>query len=64
MGHLVVATENLQVEKYPGDMLGPTYHEVRIVKNPLTMEGPVVTVPDRPGLGVEVDWEIVRDHLC
>ena len=52
MGHLVVATENMQVEKYPGDMLGPTYHEVRIVKEPIAIEGPVVTVPDRPGLGV------------
>ncbi|HEY7329570.1 MAG TPA: enolase C-terminal domain-like protein [Gemmataceae bacterium] len=64
MGHLAVATENLQVEKYPGDMLGPMYHEVRIAKNPLVIEGPVVTVPDRPGLGVEVDWDIVREHVC
>jgi L-alanine-DL-glutamate epimerase-like enolase superfamily enzyme len=64
MGHLVAATQNLQVEKYPGDMLGPTYHEVRIVKEPIAIEGPIVTVPDRPGLGVEVDWRLVREHLC
>lgn len=64
MGHLVVSTENLQVEKYPGDMLGPVYHEMRIVKEPIAIEGPIVTVPDRPGLGVEVDWGLVRDHLC
>jgi L-alanine-DL-glutamate epimerase-like enolase superfamily enzyme len=64
MGHLVVATANLQVEKYPGDMLGPIYHEVRIVKEPIAIEGPIVTVPDRHGLGVEVDWSLVREHLC
>jgi muconate cycloisomerase len=64
MGHLVVATENVQVEKYPGDMLGPAYHEVRIVKEPIAIEGPVVTIPSGPGLGVEVDWQVVREHLC
>jgi muconate cycloisomerase len=60
MAHLVVATPNLQVEKYPGDMLGPVYHEVRVVKNPLDIRGPVLTLTDRPGLGVEVDWQVVR----
>ncbi|MBS0265897.1 MAG: muconate cycloisomerase [Planctomycetes bacterium] len=64
MGHLIVATPNLQVEKYPGDMLGPEYHEVRIAKNPLDIRGPVVTITDRPGLGVDVDWETVKAHRC
>ena len=62
MAHLVVATPNMQVEKYPGDMLGPVYHEVRVVKNPIDIRGPVVTITDRPGLGVEVDWQVVRRH--
>jgi muconate cycloisomerase len=62
MAHLVVATPNMQVEKYPGDMLGPVYHEVRIVKDPIDIRGPQVTITDRPGLGVEVDWRIVREH--
>lgn len=56
MAHLVVATPNMQVERYPGDMLGPVYHEVRVVKDPIDIRGPVVTISDRPGLGVEVDW--------
>jgi muconate cycloisomerase len=64
MAHLVVATPNLQVEKYPGDMLGPEYHEVRVVKDPIAIRGPVVTIGNRPGLGVEVDWQVVREHLC
>ena len=64
MAHLVVACPNMQVEKYPGDMLGPEYHEVRIARNPLAIKGPVVTITDRPGLGIDVDWEAVMAHRC
>jgi muconate cycloisomerase len=63
MAHLVVACPNLQVERIPGDMLGPEYHEVRVAKNPIAIAGPLVTITDRPGLGVDVDWNIVREHL-
>lgn len=59
MGHLVVAVENLKVEEYPGDMLGPIYHEQHVVHEPIVIDGPVVTLPDRPGLGIEVDWDAV-----
>lgn len=62
MGHLVVASANMQVEKFPGDILGPEYHEFRIAKNPLSIQGPVLTINDRPGLGVDVDWDVVREH--
>lgn len=64
MGHLVVACPNIQVEKYPGDVLGPIYHTVRIAKNPLRIEGPYVSITDRPGLGIDVDWDVVRNHPC
>jgi muconate cycloisomerase len=64
MAHLVVALPNMQVEKYPGDMLGPVYHEVRVVKNPLDIRGPLVTITDRSGLGVDVDWDVVKAHQC
>jgi L-alanine-DL-glutamate epimerase-like enolase superfamily enzyme len=60
MGHLIVATPNMQVEQWPGDIHGPAYYETRIVKEPLAIEGPVTTITDRPGLGVDVDWELVR----
>ncbi len=62
MGHLVLACPNMQVEKYPGDVLGPDYHEFSIAKTPLTIAGPAITIPDLPGLGVEVDWDVVRKH--
>jgi L-Ala-D/L-Glu epimerase len=64
MGHLIVACPNLQIEKYPGDVLGPEYHEARIVKRPLEIKGPNVTITDKPGLGVEVDWGLVKEHAC
>ena len=60
MAHLVVACENMQVEKYPGDMLGADYHELRVAKQPLEIAGPITTLTARPGLGVEVDWELVK----
>ncbi len=60
MAHLVVAHPNLQVEQYPGDVLGPEYHEFPVVENPVRIEGPSVTVPEGPGLGVQVDWARVQ----
>ncbi|CAK9017902.1 N-succinyl-L-Arg/Lys racemase (N-succinyl amino acid racemase) (NSAR) [Durusdinium trenchii] len=60
MGHLVLACENMQIERFPGDMLGPVYHEFAVVKDPLRIEGPIVHMSDKPGLGVEVDWDVVR----
>jgi muconate cycloisomerase len=62
MAHLVAAEPNLQVERFPGDCLGPIYHEVRLVRQPVKIEGPLVQVPSGPGLGIEVDWELVEPH--
>jgi L-alanine-DL-glutamate epimerase-like enolase superfamily enzyme len=62
MCHVVVACPNMQIETYPGDILGPTYHALRIVKQPISIEGPIVTITDRPGLGVEVDWDLVKQN--
>jgi L-Ala-D/L-Glu epimerase len=64
MGHFVVATPNVQIETYPGDIYGPAYYEFRIVREPLSIVGPITTLTERPGLGVDVDWDIVRQHLC
>lgn len=60
MAHLVVACPNMQVERYPGDLLGPAYHEFSIAREPLSIAGPITTITDRPGLGVEVDWSRVE----
>ena len=60
MCHLVVACPNMQVETYPGDILGPDYHEARVATNPIVVNGPVIETPTGPGLGVEVDWDAVE----
>ncbi|MCA9103159.1 MAG: muconate cycloisomerase, partial [Planctomycetales bacterium] len=62
MAHFVVATPEVDVERYPGDVLGPSYHAFSIVHDPLTISGPWVEVSDRPGLGVTVDWPRARQH--
>lgn len=63
MGHLVIGCANLQIEKYPGDVLGPDYHEFSIAKDPLKINGPVITFTNRPGLGVDVDWSVAEKNL-
>jgi muconate cycloisomerase len=62
MAHLVVSSPNMQVEKYPGDLLGADYHEIRLAKEPISIAGPITTLADRPGLGVEVDWDLAKKH--
>ena len=62
MMHFIVSTPNVQIERLPGDCLGPSYHEFSIVRNPLRIEGPFTELSSRPGLGVDVDWELVEKH--
>jgi len=60
MCHLVVGCPNMSVETYPGDIMGPDYHAFSVVKEPLDIQGPFITTPDGPGLGVDVDWQVVE----
>lgn len=62
MAHLIVATPNMAVEQYPGDVLGPDYHEISIARNPIDIRGPLTTLTSRPGLGVDVDLDVVERH--
>ncbi|MCP4511324.1 MAG: muconate cycloisomerase, partial [Fuerstiella sp.] len=62
MMHFVVSTPNVQIEKIPGDCLGPSYHEFSVVHEPLLIDGPFTTLPKSPGLGVDVDWDLVSEH--
>lgn len=62
MAHLVVGCSTMHVEKYPGDLLGPDYHEFSIARNPLSIKGPLTTLTDRPGLGIDVDWDVVHEN--
>lgn len=62
MMQFVVSTPNVCIESIPGDCLGPSYHEFSIVKEPLVIDGPFTTLPTRPGLGVDVDWDLVEQN--
>lgn len=62
MMQFVVSTPNVQIESIPGDCLGPAYHTFSIARNPLRIEGAFTTLDPGPGLGVEVDWDLVEQH--
>ncbi len=59
MCHLAVATPNVAAERYHGDILGPLYHQTCITSAPLRIERGFAHCPTGPGLGVEVDWNVV-----
>jgi L-alanine-DL-glutamate epimerase-like enolase superfamily enzyme len=55
MLHLGAAAPAIDSETYPGDFLGPLYHEADMIAEPLSL-GPLhAQVPEGPGLGVELD---------
>jgi len=55
MLHLGAAIPAIASERYPGDFLGPLYHEASLLAPELSLGPPAAQVPDRPGLGVELD---------
>lgn len=55
MLHVGTALEVIDSETYPGDYIGPLYHEADLLKTPLTLGPDSAIVPEGPGLGVELD---------
>ncbi len=65
MLHLGAALPTIASERYPGDFIGPLYHEADLLKTPLDIGSAAARVPEGPGLGVELDedqLEHYRDH--
>jgi muconate cycloisomerase len=62
MAHAAAAISAIASERYPGDIIGPLYHEDDILTKPLDIRPGMVCVPDRPGLGVDVDWDKVERY--
>ncbi|MCH2572224.1 MAG: muconate cycloisomerase [Planctomycetes bacterium] len=52
MAHVVVSQTNMNIESFPGDVLGPSYHEGNTVTDPISIRGPLTTTPEAPGLGI------------
>ena len=60
MLHLAVACPAIDSETYPGDLLGPLYHEADMITEPLQLGPEVALPPEGPGLGVELDEDQVE----
>jgi muconate cycloisomerase len=60
MIHAAAAMGGIASERYPGDIIGPLYHEDDVLRQPLDIRPGVVRVPEGPGLGVDVDWDTVE----
>jgi muconate cycloisomerase len=54
MAHLVLATPNVDCERYPGDLIGPLYFDQSATRKPLRYQTDRLWAPETPGLGVEV----------
>jgi len=62
MLHVAAACPAIDSETYPADILGPLYHESDLLTEPLKL-GPVAAlVPEGPGLGVELDEELLEKY--
>jgi muconate cycloisomerase len=62
MLHVGAAASSIASEQYPGDFIGPLYHEADMLKTPLALGPETARVPDGPGLGVELDEEQLEKY--
>ncbi|MEZ6044154.1 MAG: enolase C-terminal domain-like protein [Planctomycetaceae bacterium] len=65
MLHVAAAIDTIDSTNFPGDFIGPLYHETDLLKTPLSLGPVVATIPEGPGLGVELDEDqlnFYRDH--
>jgi muconate cycloisomerase len=62
MLHVGVAVPTIASELYPGDFIGPLYHESDLLETSLTLGPSTATVPEGPGLGVQLDEEQLEKY--
>lgn len=62
MLHVGVAVPTIASERYPGDFIGPLYHEADLLTSPLTLGPSAAIAPDGPGLGVSLDEEQLEKY--
>jgi muconate cycloisomerase len=62
MLHLGAALPSILSERYPGDFIGPLYHEADLLKTPLELGPATARAPDGPGLGVELDEDQLEKY--
>ena len=59
MAHLAAATTGVGAEEFPCDILGPIGYENDLLVEPLEFRDGAIQVPSGPGLGVELDEEML-----
>jgi L-alanine-DL-glutamate epimerase-like enolase superfamily enzyme len=62
MTHVALASQGVDPDRYPCDIIGPFFYEDDIVREPLKIVGGEAHANDRPGLGVEFDEEKVERY--
>ena len=62
MLHVAAASDAIDSERFPADLIGPFYHESDLLTEPLQLGPPVARVPTRPGLGVEFDDNLLEKY--
>ena len=55
MAHVAASTAAVAAEEFPCDILGPIAYEHDLLQQSLDYRDGTVAVPDKPGLGVEID---------
>lgn len=55
MLHVAAAFPEIDCETFPADTIGPFYHEADLITEPLDLGPPAASIPNGPGLGVELD---------
>jgi muconate cycloisomerase len=64
MLHLAIATAGMVDGQFPCDIIGPLFYEDELLREPLDIRGGEARVPERPGLGVELDDDKVAQYAC
>lgn len=59
--HLATAVTN---HVYPIDILGPLLREAHVASTPLTLESGFGVAPDAPGLGIELDEDVLKRYAA
>lgn len=55
MLHIAAAFPEVDTDSFPADTIGPFYHDHNLITQPLQLGPPAASIPQGPGLGVELD---------
>src|SRR6266566_2493577 len=62
MIHVALSTPGITADEFPCDIIGPLFYTDDLLKEPLPITGGKAKPYDRPGLGVELDEDKVKQY--